>query len=73
MVKLFDKTLSTVTPVRDSANDDHVINGRYQCVQPLPLILSDSSHEGDTLALTLNDSDLSSNENRVENLFLFVE
>jgi len=64
LVKLFDKTLSTVTPVRDSTNDDNSITNRYRCGQPLPLILSDNSHEDDMPILTLNDSDLSSNENK---------
>ncbi|UJR37969.1 hypothetical protein I4U23_030652 [Adineta vaga] len=64
LVKLFDKKLSTVTPVRDSTNDDSVIGSRYRRGQPLPLILSDSSHEDDTPVLTLNDSDLSSNETK---------
>lgn len=67
-MKLFDKTLSTVTPVRDSTNDDNGISSRYQCGQPLPLILSDSSHEDDMPVLILNDSDLSSNENKVRTL-----
>ncbi|CAF3652870.1 unnamed protein product [Rotaria sordida] len=64
LVKLFDKTLSTVTPVRDSTNNDNSINNRYQRGQPLPLILSDSSHEDDMPVLALNDSDLLSNENK---------
>ncbi|CAF4607663.1 unnamed protein product [Rotaria sp. Silwood1] len=64
LVKLFDKTLSTVTPVRDSTNDDNSINSQYRRGQPLPLILSDSSHEDDMPALILNDSDLSSTENK---------
>ncbi|CAF3238619.1 unnamed protein product [Rotaria socialis] len=64
LVKLFDKTLSTVTPVRDSTNEHNVINSRYRRGQPLPLILSDSSHEDDMPVLTLSDSDLSSSENK---------
>jgi hypothetical protein len=66
LVRLFDKTLSTVTPVRDSTNDDNSIGGnRYRRGQPLPLILSDSSHEDEMPVLTLNDSDLSINETKV--------
>ncbi len=65
LVKLFDKTLSTVTPVRDSTNDDNSIGNRYRRGQPLPLILSDSSHEDEMPVLTLNDSDLSINETKV--------
>lgn len=61
-MKLFDKTLSTVTPVRDTTNEDiH----RYRRGQPLPLILSDSCHEDDMPVLTLNDSDLTSIETKV--------
>ena len=63
-MKLFDKTRSTVTPVRDSTNDD---SNRYRRGQPLPLILSDSCHEDDMPVLTLNDSDLTSNETKVKN------
>jgi len=61
LVKLFDKTLSTVTPVRDTTNED---NHRYRRGQPLPLILSDSCHEDDLPVLTLNDSDLTSIETK---------
>ena len=68
LVRLFDKTLSTVTPVRDSTNNDN--NGittscQYRRGQPLPLILSDNSHEDDMPILTINDNDLLSNENKV--------
>jgi hypothetical protein len=51
--------------VRDSTNDDNIVSNRYRCGQPLPLILSDSSHEDDMPVLTLNDTNLSSNENKV--------
>ena len=65
-MKLFDQTLSTVTPVRDSTNDDKALNNRYRRGQPLPLILSDSCHEEDMPVLTLNDSDCTSNEPKVK-------
>lgn len=64
LVKLFDKTLSTVTPVRDSTNDDNIQINRYRRGQPLPLILSDSCHEDDMPILTLNDNDFSLHENK---------
>lgn len=67
LVKLFDKTLSTVTPVRDTTNETNGLTSRYRRGQPLPLILSDSSHEDDMPVLTLNDSGLSSNETKVNN------
>ena len=74
LIKLFDQTLSTVTPVRDSTNDDNSgIGSRYRRGQPLPLILSDSSHEDDMPVLTLNDSDLSSNETKVEQLIFIYQ
>lgn len=63
-VKLFDMTLSTVTPVRDSTNVDSCHTGRYQRGQPLPLILSDSIHEDDMPVLTLNESGVSSIKNK---------
>ena len=66
-MKLFDQTLSTVTPVRDSTNDENgsTLTHRYRRGQPLPLILSDSCHEEDMPVLTLNDSDCTSNESKV--------
>ncbi|CAF3790920.1 unnamed protein product [Adineta steineri] len=64
LIKLFDKTLSTVTPVRDRTNDDSAVGSRYRRGQPLPLILSDSLNEDDMPVLTLNDSDLSINETK---------
>jgi hypothetical protein len=71
LIKLFDKTLSTVTPVRDSTNDDNSITNRYRCGQPLPLILSDSSHEDDMPILTFNDNDLSSKVEKFHFLFIY--
>jgi hypothetical protein len=72
LVRLFDKTLSTVTPVRDSTNNDNngITSSQYRRGQPLPLILSDNSHEDDMPILTLNDNDLLSNENKVRRIYL---
>lgn len=69
-MKLFDKTLSTVTPVRDSTNDDISLTSRYRHGQPLPLILSDSCQEDDMPVLTMNDNDLTLNETKVRHHLL---
>lgn len=66
-MKLFDKSLSTITPVRDSTNENNGSTSQFRRGQPLPLILSDCSHEEDMPILTLNDSDFSTNEMKVNN------
>jgi hypothetical protein len=44
LIKLFDKTLSTVTPREDNNENDQIISdrNRQRRLKPLPLCLSDN-------------------------------
>jgi hypothetical protein len=63
LIKLFDKTLSTVTPNRDNNENDEIIpnRNRQRRLRPLPLCLSDN--EKNMPVLTVITTEENSNMN----------
>jgi hypothetical protein len=63
LIKLFDKTLSTVTPNKDNNENDEIISNRnrQRRLRPLPLFLSDN--EKNMPVLTVITTEENSNTN----------
>jgi hypothetical protein len=61
LIKLFDRTLSTVTPNRNINEHDEIISNRKRRLRPLPLCLSDN--EKNMPVLTVITIEENSNNN----------
>jgi hypothetical protein len=63
LIKLFDKTLSTVTPREDNNENDQIISdrNRQRRLKPLPLCLSDNDKNMPVLTVITTEENSNTN------------
>jgi hypothetical protein len=63
LIKLFDKTLSTVTPNEDNNENDQIISdrNRQRRLKPLPLCLSDNDKNMPVLTVITTEENSNTN------------